>query len=76
MTTVTIHEAKTHLSRWINRALSGEQVVIARGKNPVVMLSPVEAAKKKRRIGGKPGFILRMADDFNEPLDDFSEYME
>jgi antitoxin (DNA-binding transcriptional repressor) of toxin-antitoxin stability system len=75
MTTVTVHEAKTHLSRWINRVLSGEQVIIARGKTPVVMLSPVVSKQKKRHIGGKPNLVVRMADDFDEPLDDFKEYM-
>lgn len=76
MTTVTVHDAKTHLSRWINRVLEGEQVVITRGKVPVVMLSPVETAVKKRRIGGKPSFVIHMADDFDAPLDDFQDYME
>ena len=75
MTTVTVHEAKTHLSRWINRALAGDQVVIARGKTPVVMLKPVDHASGKRQIGGKPGFLVRMSGDFDAPLDDFKDYM-
>lgn len=76
MTTVTIHDAKTHLSRWINRVLAGEEVVIARGKTPVVMLKPVEQAAGKRHIGNKPGFLVHMDDDFDAPLDDFKDYME
>ena len=76
MTTVTVHDAKTHLSRWINRVLEGEQVVITRGKVPVVMLKPVATAVKKRRIGGKPNFLVHMADDFDAPVDDFKDYME
>lgn len=75
MTTVTIHDAKTHLSRWINRVLEGEQVVITRGKQPVVMLTPVVDAVKTRRIGGKAAFVVHMADDFDAPLDDFQDYM-
>ena len=75
MTTVTIHDAKTHLSRWINRVLAGEQVVIARGKKPVVVLKPIDQAVGQRHIGGKPGFLVRMSDDFDAPLDDFRDYM-
>ena len=41
MTVVTIHEAKTNLSRLIARVLAGEEVTIARGKEPVVKLMPV-----------------------------------
>ncbi len=76
MTTVTVHEAKTHLSRWINRVLAGEQVVIARGKKPVVMLKPVDQGVGKRHIGGKPGFLVHMSDDFDVSPDDFKDYME
>ena len=76
MTTVTIHEAKTHLSRWINRVLSGEDVVIAKGKVPVVKLTPIQNSGKNRRIGGKPNLVVRMDKNFDAPLDDFREYME
>jgi antitoxin (DNA-binding transcriptional repressor) of toxin-antitoxin stability system len=76
MTTVTVHEAKTHLSRWINRALAGDQVVIARGKKPVVVLKPVDQAGGKRQFGRKPDFLIRMSEDFDAPLDDFKDYME
>jgi antitoxin (DNA-binding transcriptional repressor) of toxin-antitoxin stability system len=72
----TVHEAETHLSRWINRAPAGDPVVIARGNTPVVMLKPVDHAGGKRKIGGKPGFLVRMSDDFDAPLDDFKDYME
>jgi prevent-host-death family protein len=47
MATVTIHQAKTQLSKLIARAQAGEEIVIARGKEPVVRLAPV--AKKKVR---------------------------
>lgn len=44
--TVSVHEAKTHLSRLIERVLAGEEVVIARNKEPVVRLVREGAAKK------------------------------
>jgi prevent-host-death family protein len=73
---VNIHEAKTNLSKLIQRALAGEEVIIARDNVPVVKLTPLPGAKPQRRIGGAKGFILYMAEDFDAPLEDFAEYME
>ncbi|MBI4861729.1 MAG: type II toxin-antitoxin system Phd/YefM family antitoxin [Candidatus Riflebacteria bacterium] len=70
---VTVHDAKTHLSRLIRRALDGEDVVIARGKEPLVRLVPIARPKPARIIGDCKGKI-RMSDDFDAPLDDFEEY--
>jgi antitoxin (DNA-binding transcriptional repressor) of toxin-antitoxin stability system len=53
MTTFTIHEAKTHLSRLINAVLSGEEVVLARGKNPVARIVPLHPPAPKRRTPGR-----------------------
>ena len=47
----TIHHAKTNLSKLIERAQRGEDVVIARGKQPVVRLVPVKQPPKKRVPG-------------------------
>ena len=74
MSTVTIHEAKTHLSRLIERALVGEDVVVMRGREPVVALKPLRAAKHMRRLGGLPGLVVHMAADFDAPMQDFAEY--
>ena len=72
---VNVHEAKTHLSRLIQEALDGEEVVIARGNKPVVRLEVLPEARAKRRIGGAKGLVRFMAKDFDAPLDDFSEYV-
>ena len=72
---VTIHEAKTNLSKLIQEALNGEEVVIAKGRNPLVRLEVLPRVKPERRIGGAKGLVLEMAEDFNAPLDDFAEYM-
>lgn len=70
MATVTVHEAKTHLSRLIARALDGEEVVIARGKEPKVKLVPIDNAKPKKRVlGGLDGRIRATHDAF-DPLTD------
>jgi prevent-host-death family protein len=51
LATVTIHEAKTHLSKLIARAEAGEEIVIARGKEPVVRLTPVTTRKRRATFG-------------------------
>lgn len=73
MKVVNIHEAKTHLSRLIQEALEGEEIVIARGNEPVVRLVLVESARPKRSLGWVKGQVT-MAPDFDAPLDDFSDY--
>jgi len=70
---VNIHEAKTHLSRLIQEALDGEEIVIARGNEPVVRLVLVESARPQRSLGWAKGQVT-MAADFDQPLEDFAEY--
>jgi len=72
---VNIHEAKTHLSRLIQEALDGIEVIIARDNKPLVRLEVLPEAHPERRIGGAKGILLSMAPDFDAPLDDFAEYM-
>lgn len=71
---VTIHEAKTHLSRLIKEALTGEEIIIAKGNKPLVRIDPLPSATINRRIGGAKGLIKKMADDFLAPIEDFQEY--
>ena len=73
---VNIHEAKTQLSKLIQAALNGREVIIAKGNKPVVRLEVLPEARSERKIGNARGLILSMDDDFDEPLDDFREYME
>jgi prevent-host-death family protein len=73
---VNIHEAKTQLSKLIQEALDGEEVIIARNSQPLVRLEVLQSAKKQRRIGGLKGVVVKVSEDFDAPLDDFSEYME
>lgn len=76
MKTVTIHEAKTHLSRLIREALTGEEIIIARGKEPLVKITPLKNAVKEREFGCAEGVVEYIAEDFDSPLDDFREYMK
>jgi prevent-host-death family protein len=65
---VNIHEAKTHLSRLLQRVAAGEEVTIARSGVPVARLVAVEP-KAKRPLGFARGQIW-IADDFDAPLPD------
>ena len=67
MTTVTIHVAKTNLSKLIEQACAGEDVVIARGSEPMVKLVPVEQQPAKRQFGALKG-KLTVPPSFFEPL--------
>ncbi|HEX5583250.1 type II toxin-antitoxin system Phd/YefM family antitoxin [Gaiella sp.] len=65
MTVVNMHEAKTHLSRLVERARQGEDVVIAKAGRPVARLVPLTEADAPRKLGGWKGRVW-MADDFDE----------
>jgi prevent-host-death family protein len=68
MVSVNIHAAKTHLSRLVERAAAGEEIVIARAGKPVAKLVPLEPTRlTPRRSGGMAG-ELWLADDFDAPM--------
>ena len=69
MKPVPIHKAKAELSRLIERACAGEEVVIARGKHPVVRLVPVDRPAPRREFGALRGKLV-VDDAFFEPLPD------
>lgn len=64
---VNIHEAKTHLSRLLERVALGEEVVIAKAGKPVARLVPVDEHPKRRQLGIAKGDFT-VPDDFNDPL--------
>jgi prevent-host-death family protein len=63
----TVHQAKTNLSRLLEEASSGKEVIIARGSEPVAKLVPIGVARSKRAPGKLAGQITYTADAF-EPL--------
>jgi prevent-host-death family protein len=68
MTTVNIHAAKTHLSRLLEKAAGGEEVIIAKAGTPMAKLGPVTPiGHKKRRLGLLAGRI-KLPADFDGPL--------
>lgn len=70
MQTVNIHDAKTHLSRLVERAARGEAFVIAKSGKPMVKVVPIEAPndKEQRRVGFLSGQIS-VPDDFDRMSD-------
>jgi len=65
----TVHQAKTNLSRLIKEAEKGKDVVITRGKKPVVKLVPIQETSKKRIPGSMKGQLWSAPDAF-DPLTD------
>ena len=63
---VNVHEAKTHLSKLLERVALGEEVVIAKAGNPVAKLVPIHGAPKKRVFGSAKGEFT-VPDNFNDP---------
>lgn len=67
-----VHEAKTHFSRLLARALAGEDVIITRSGQPLVKLVPVKHSGRPN-LGFAKGTV-RMADDFDELPDWFAAH--
>jgi prevent-host-death family protein len=65
MKVVNIHEAKTHLSRLIERAESGEEIVLGRAGKPVALLVPYRRAGTPRSPGALAARV-QLAEDFDE----------
>ena len=66
---VNVHEAKTHLSRLLNRVAAGEEIVIAKAGKPVARLVPLSPASKTRILGLDAG-LVEISADFDEALPD------
>ena len=72
MKTITTHEAKTHLSRYLAAIEQGEEFVIARGKKPIALLSPIPKAPVRIRpkVGETLDPPLHIPDSVFAPLTD------
>lgn len=69
MSTFSIHEAKTHLSRLLKQAAMGEEIIIARAGEPVARLMPIQPEAGLRKPG-EDADRLWIAEDFDAPLGD------
>ena len=73
-TEIGIFEAKTHLSEIIQRVMAGERFYITRRGKRVAELGPPRAEKRPLERGCAKNAGYRMADDFDEPLEEFADY--
>jgi prevent-host-death family protein len=64
---VNVHEAKTHLSRLLEQAMEGEDVIIMRAGRQLARLTPMETAPVQRKLGTAKGDFV-VPDDFDGPL--------
>jgi prevent-host-death family protein len=74
VSTVTIHEAKATLSKLIEKALSGEEIIIARRNKPLVKIVPLVQSATHRKIGSAKG-QLTIASDFDAIPPGFEDYL-
>ncbi len=74
-TTVNIHEAKTHLSRLLERVKNGEEITIAKAGKPVARLTAIRERPARRVPGMDKGKVI-IQPDFDDPLPEFDpDYM-
>jgi prevent-host-death family protein len=66
---VNIHDAKTHLSRYLERVEAGEEIVIGRAGRPIARLVPYARSRRPRRLGGWAGRVV-ITPGFDDPLPD------
>ena len=75
MTKLDISQAKSNLSNLLDLAIKGEEIVITQDNKPIAKMSPIGSVLRPLKRGSAKGKV-HMSDDFNEPLEDFKEYME
>ena len=73
--TLPLEEAKTRLAEVLQAAARGEDVVIVVGDETLKLSATTLFSQKKRGLVGSSAGKIRMSADFNEPLEDFRDYM-
>ena len=68
-----IAEAKANFSELIRRALAGEEVIIARGNEPLLKLVPLKPPSGRRKPGSAKAKLVSLAADFDEIPEEFQE---
>lgn len=75
MARFNIAEAKAHFSKLVNKAMLGEEVIIARDNKPLVKLVPVNQPEHPRTPGSGRGQILYIDPEFDATPDEFEDYI-
>jgi prevent-host-death family protein len=74
--TVNMHQAKSSLSRLVERALAGEDIVIARNGEPLVRLVPVPRKKEARRVPGRSKGKIWISPEFEFSEQEITQLFE
>ncbi len=74
MLNIDIAQVQEYLPILIDQTIAGNDVFITQSGQPIIRLVPVAKVKKQRQFGSAKG-LIKIADDFDEPLEDFREYM-
>jgi prevent-host-death family protein len=74
MQQVDVKHASQHLGELIDLTMRGDEVLITQEGQPVVKLIAIKRSKRQRQFGSAKG-LIQIADDFDEPLPEFQEYM-
>ena len=70
--TVNTHEAKTHLSKLLERVKNGEQIIIAKAGKPIAIMSPYKNLPQKRIPGKYAGKVI-ITPNFDDPMPEFED---
>ena len=69
MSIVTVHAAKTNLSKLLAQVEAGEEIIIARGRTPIARLTPIHGPQSRRQFGAFKG-VVTVGPEFFEPMTD------
>lgn len=74
MQTIDFNKFQENLAELVELAAGGEEIIITKNHKPFVRLIPAIERKRQRQFGSARG-LIKIAEDFDEPLEDFKEYM-
>lgn len=73
---ISLTDASAELVYLVEVALQGEEIVILKDDQPIAKLTSLKSIQKRRRQPGSAKGLVWMSDDFDEPLEDFKDYMD
>ncbi|QSV54314.1 MAG: type II toxin-antitoxin system prevent-host-death family antitoxin [Dolichospermum sp. UKL201] len=72
MTQLEINQFQSNLTKYLDLVIKGEKIIITQDNKPVAEISPIQRPLKRGSAKGK----VWISSDFNEPIEDFKDYME
>ncbi|MBE9209786.1 type II toxin-antitoxin system Phd/YefM family antitoxin [Nostoc sp. LEGE 06077] len=75
METIDINQALTEISKLIEKAVDGEEIIITKNNQPIVKLVSLQPLPTRPPLFGSDQDLISITDDFDEPLEDFKDYM-